>query len=192
MRASLLLTLALSFATTATALSPLSPLSPRNILKRGCSSGYKTCGDGCVLTSDTCCPDGSGGCPSSQYCSIDPEGIYGCCDNGENCVGPGGVHTEYDWDVSTSTRYTSPDYTTESPTPTQTDESSGGNDDGNDEEDQFTVSSAPTSPSAPESTSSTGDFTTVPPSTGDGAAARDGVAGSLQVVGAAVAVLLAL
>jgi len=87
-------------------------LRVREIVKVPCSEyGEKTCGDGCIPLSSTCCPDGSGGCPSSTYCDLATNGKYGCCPNGENCQGPANP-TTYDYTYTT----TSTSYHTESST----------------------------------------------------------------------------
>lgn len=74
-------------------------------LRQSCSSGYKVCGTGCILNSYTCCPDQAGGCPSNEYCVLGTNGQYGCCPDGETCVGDGGVETSTL--LSTATRTTS-------------------------------------------------------------------------------------
>ncbi|KAF9880200.1 GPI anchored serine-threonine rich protein [Colletotrichum karsti] len=57
--------------------------------------GRKNCGDGCILISYTCCPDGAGGCPTaSTYCQVGSNGQYGCCARGKTCVGDGGTKTD--------------------------------------------------------------------------------------------------
>jgi hypothetical protein len=58
-----------------------------------CQIGEKVCGTGCISIADTCCPDGSGGCPLSQYCELGSNNQYGCCPIGEVCSGNGGVKT---------------------------------------------------------------------------------------------------
>lgn len=68
-----------------------------------CLSSQKECGTGCIPLSYTCCSDGLGGCPPSQYCVSN-----GCCPRGKICSGGGGLSIDY----STST--TTYDYETTS------------------------------------------------------------------------------
>lgn len=73
------------------------PLFARQTTSLPCSQqpGLKPCGSDvvCIAESWTCCPDGSGGCPPTKYCSLGDNGKYGCCLNGETCAGPGGATT---------------------------------------------------------------------------------------------------
>jgi hypothetical protein len=59
--------------------------------RQSCQLGEKVCGTGCISAIDTCCPDGSGGCPVSQYCELGSNNQYGCCPIGDTCSGNGGV-----------------------------------------------------------------------------------------------------
>ncbi|KHN99748.1 uncharacterized protein MAM_02601 [Metarhizium album ARSEF 1941] len=68
-----------------------SGLSARDSAAVACSDvGRKTCGAVCIEPSDTCCPDGSGGCPAGSVCWLGDNDRYGCCVAGETCEGPGG------------------------------------------------------------------------------------------------------
>ncbi|KAL4968321.1 uncharacterized protein BDV14DRAFT_152790 [Aspergillus stella-maris] len=50
-----------------------------------CASDQKRCGNACVNEDFDCCPsDVSGGCPSDETCMED-NGVWGCCDDGDNC-----------------------------------------------------------------------------------------------------------
>jgi hypothetical protein len=70
------------------------PLLFRRQTQAQCSDiGQKTCGDFCIDLTDICCPDASGGCPITTYCTLGDNGQYGCCDIGKKCVGDGGVDT---------------------------------------------------------------------------------------------------
>ncbi|KAI5465368.1 hypothetical protein BGZ63DRAFT_399843 [Mariannaea sp. PMI_226] len=70
-------------------------LAEREIVKVPCNEeGQKDCGDGCIDLTWTCCPDGSGGCPSTEYCVLGSNGQYGCCPKGETCQGNGGATTD--------------------------------------------------------------------------------------------------
>lgn len=89
--------------TLAAGFSPLLPRQSFNGLY--CPPGYKACGDGCIHLDYICCPDLSGGCPSTTYCQLMSNGEYGCCSKGETCVGLGGA-------------FTLPLFQTELPTPT--------------------------------------------------------------------------
>lgn len=54
-----------------------------------CPSSYQICGDGCILSTSSCCSAAEGkSCPSGFYC--DGTGAdLGCCENGKKCSGPG-------------------------------------------------------------------------------------------------------
>lgn len=58
------------------------------------SEGYKTCGDGCILPSWTCCPREDGGCPSGSECFVGSNDKTGCCLYGDCSDLPGGVNTD--------------------------------------------------------------------------------------------------
>lgn len=74
--------------------SQSTPLLFRRQTQAQCSDiGQKTCGDFCIDLTDICCPDASGGCPITTYCTLGDNGQYGCCDIGKTCVGDGGVDT---------------------------------------------------------------------------------------------------
>ena len=74
--------------------SQSTPLLFRRQTQAQCSDiGQKTCGDFCIDLTDICCPDASGGCPITTYCTLGDNGQYGCCDIGKKCVGDGGVDT---------------------------------------------------------------------------------------------------
>ena len=83
-----LLSLVANAATLATTTSPI--LFDRSLNTIPCSDhGMKDCGSGCIETSWTCCPDYTGGCSPSEYCSLGDNGEYGCCPRGETCDGFG-------------------------------------------------------------------------------------------------------
>jgi len=90
---------------------PTIAFQPRHQLKRSleprqsCLSGSKVCGDYCILSSYTCCPDRQGGCRASQYCSLGDNGEYGCCDDGEVCTGDGGVTMIGTYEVTSTSTY---------------------------------------------------------------------------------------
>lgn len=80
------------------AVPALANLAPAGLLKRQSDcvgAGYKTCGDGCIPITWTCCPKEDGGCPASSYCDIGDNGETACCLNGFQCTGDGGVSTDY-------------------------------------------------------------------------------------------------
>ncbi|KAK5989849.1 hypothetical protein PT974_08111 [Cladobotryum mycophilum] len=86
-------------------------LVDRDVVPVSCSEqGLKTCGAGCIGLTDTCCPDGSGGCPVGKYCILGNNNKYGCCPNGQVCEGAGGaftsrnVLTETNTEVETNTQ----------------------------------------------------------------------------------------
>ena len=84
--------LLLPLLTVAVIGSHSTPLLFRRQTQGQCSDiGQKSCGDFCIDSTDTCCPDQSGGCPLATYCTLGDNGEYGCCDVGETCVGDGGV-----------------------------------------------------------------------------------------------------
>jgi hypothetical protein len=86
--------LLLSVLTVAVIGSHSTPLLFRRQTQAQCSDiGQKTCGDFCIDLTDICCPDASGGCPITTYCTLGDNGQYGCCDIGKKCVGDGGVDT---------------------------------------------------------------------------------------------------
>src|SRR5277367_2873378 len=64
---------------------------PHGLLARqGCSTGEVPCGDGCISSDESCCPDG-GFCPAGYFCW--PTGGF-CCKPGEvvcgiGCMPPG-------------------------------------------------------------------------------------------------------
>jgi hypothetical protein len=65
----------------------------REMARGICESGELVCGTGCIATTDTCCPDGSGSCPASKYCELGANNQYGCCPIGKVCYGNGGVNS---------------------------------------------------------------------------------------------------
>ena len=86
----LLLTLSLA---TGSALASL-PLGLRPRQQGSCAQEEMAdCGAGCVPLTYTCCPDGSGGCPTTAVCVLADNGEYGCCPLDEECSGPGGATT---------------------------------------------------------------------------------------------------
>lgn len=96
--------------------SGFSPLLPRqSIVEVPCSSqpGKVDCGTGCIDSSWTCCPDGSGGCPPTDNCELASNAKYACCPKGEFCVGNGGVYTSHNFGIMT-------EFQTEIPTATGT------------------------------------------------------------------------
>ncbi|KAL4948580.1 hypothetical protein BDW69DRAFT_203467 [Aspergillus filifer] len=59
--------------------------TPQDNNNEVCSSDQKRCGNACVNEDFDCCPqDVSGGCPSDETCMED-NGVWGCCDDGDNC-----------------------------------------------------------------------------------------------------------
>ncbi|KAK2684158.1 hypothetical protein RAB80_002104 [Fusarium oxysporum f. sp. vasinfectum] len=69
-------------------------LAPRQLAALSCADeGLKTCGDGCIDPSWTCCPGSKGGCSPEEYCTVGSNSELGCCPHGEVCEGPGGVST---------------------------------------------------------------------------------------------------
>ncbi|KAL4797895.1 hypothetical protein BDV19DRAFT_358202 [Aspergillus venezuelensis] len=59
--------------------------SPQDNDNEVCASDQKRCGNACVNEDFDCCPqDVSGGCPSDETCMED-NGVWGCCDDGDNC-----------------------------------------------------------------------------------------------------------
>ncbi|KAH6898257.1 hypothetical protein B0T10DRAFT_601251 [Thelonectria olida] len=69
-------------------------LAERTVYQVPCADqGKKDCGSGCIDASWTCCPDGAGGCPADESCSMGTNGEYGCCPDGETCAGEGGAIT---------------------------------------------------------------------------------------------------
>jgi hypothetical protein len=74
--------------------SGFSPLLPRQSINGlYCPPGDKFCGNGCIRLDEICCPDRSGGCPSTTNCQLMSNGKYGCCSKRENCFGRGGAFT---------------------------------------------------------------------------------------------------
>lgn len=55
-----------------------------------CASGDKVCGEFCIPTTYTCCPDLEGGCAANTECQKGDNGVYGCCPSGNTCTGDGG------------------------------------------------------------------------------------------------------
>ncbi|POR37010.1 GPI anchored serine-threonine rich protein [Tolypocladium paradoxum] len=79
-----------------------STLSTRDVVKIPCNElGEKTCGDGCIPLSYTCCPDQAGGCPATAQCQLAENDKYGCCPLGKTCGGPGGASTDINTRTST-------------------------------------------------------------------------------------------
>ncbi|KAK0701142.1 hypothetical protein B0T21DRAFT_300784, partial [Apiosordaria backusii] len=75
----------------------------------------QTCGDGCVPVDYTCCPTQEGACAPGFECQLGDNDEYGCCPEGEECVGDGGaITTSFSAPLPTST---APAYE-EEPTPT--------------------------------------------------------------------------
>ena len=72
-------------------------LFARELVPVPCSDqGLQACGNAynCIPFSETCCPDGSGGCPSGTYCDLAQNGLYRCCPDGETtCNGAGDAIT---------------------------------------------------------------------------------------------------
>jgi hypothetical protein len=65
-----------------------------------CASGDKVCGEVCIPSTYTCCPDLEGGCAANTVCQKGGNGVYGCCPSGNTCTGDGGA--EYLDDASSS------------------------------------------------------------------------------------------
>lgn len=79
---------------SASAVSPARLFARQDVETIPCEeSGQQTCGGGCIDLGWTCCPDLAGGCPPTAYCSLGDDGEYGCCPQGETCVGEGGANT---------------------------------------------------------------------------------------------------
>ena len=55
-----------------------------------CASGDKVCGEFCIPSTYTCCPDLEGGCAANTECQKGDNGVYGCCASGNTCTGDGG------------------------------------------------------------------------------------------------------
>ncbi|KAK0672112.1 hypothetical protein QBC41DRAFT_314236 [Cercophora samala] len=53
----------------------------------------QTCGDGCVPVEYTCCPTEEGACAPGFDCQLGDNDEYGCCPEGQECVGNGGSIT---------------------------------------------------------------------------------------------------
>lgn len=86
-------------------LATLQPLSKRQS-QIPCEDLFlESCGNVCIDLTDTCCPDGSGGCPLGSNCEIGDNGEYGCCPIGENCVGDGGARTDFEFGTITQSFY---------------------------------------------------------------------------------------
>lgn len=65
------------------------------------SSGFDTCGIGCLPTGYICCGSDGGTCPADTRCESD-----GCCPIGETCTGPGGTQTLFCTSSSAAAAYT--------------------------------------------------------------------------------------
>lgn len=105
----------LATAATSVLASLTLPLNKRQDTVPCGELGMKTCGNVCIDLTDTCCPDGSGGCTLGDYCVLGDNGEYGCCPVGEVCVGDGGART--DFGIVTSTQMLPPpEEPTEEPT----------------------------------------------------------------------------
>lgn len=108
-----------------------SNLLQRDLVEVPCSEqGRKDCGTGCILLTDTCCPDQRGGCHVGTNCWMGDNGQYACCPIGKTCSGPGGVIT-YPGGINTvtisnqpPTTTAQPPVTTEEPAPTTTEQPS--------------------------------------------------------------------
>ncbi|RVX75454.1 hypothetical protein B0A52_00807 [Exophiala mesophila] len=66
-------------------------LLPRQSSGNGtiCADSDKACGDFCIPSSYTCCPDLEGGCASTDVCQKGDNDVYGCCPKGRTCTGDG-------------------------------------------------------------------------------------------------------
>jgi hypothetical protein len=53
--------------------------------KAACAAGYTTCGQGCILSSSTCCPGGAISCPAGSTCTSDNTCAVGCKAGHEVC-----------------------------------------------------------------------------------------------------------
>lgn len=89
----LLILSAIVSTTFASGFPPLLPRQMDGFVPCSQQPGQKACGSAvlCIPESYICCPDGSRGCPPTEYCSLGDNGQYGCCPNGHVCSGPGGV-----------------------------------------------------------------------------------------------------
>lgn len=56
-----------------------------------CESGDVLCGETCIPSTYTCCPDKLGGCNADEQCQMGDNDEYGCCPEGEICSGDGGA-----------------------------------------------------------------------------------------------------
>ncbi|KAK4172261.1 hypothetical protein QBC36DRAFT_304616 [Triangularia setosa] len=64
----------------------------------------QTCGDGCVPLDYTCCPTEEGACAPGYNCQLGGNDEYGCCPQGQVCVGNGGaITTTFPAQLPTST-----------------------------------------------------------------------------------------
>lgn len=98
-------TILLLVASSPLTLATLQPLSKRQT-QIPCEDLFlESCGEVCIDLTDTCCPDGSGGCPLGSNCEVGDNGEYGCCPIGENCVGDGGARTNYEFGTVTESFY---------------------------------------------------------------------------------------
>lgn len=56
-----------------------------------CATGDAVCGEFCIPSTYTCCPDLEGGCAANTECQKGGNGVYGCCPSGNTCTGDGGA-----------------------------------------------------------------------------------------------------
>lgn len=85
-----------------------------------CETNQKVCGEFCIPSDYTCCPDLEGGCPAKSVCQAGDNGEYGCCPTGELCGGDGGSAflNETSTNSSSSTSTTATDNSDSSTTAT--------------------------------------------------------------------------
>ncbi|KAK5064482.1 hypothetical protein LTR84_000315 [Exophiala bonariae] len=67
-----------------------------------CASGDAVCGEFCIPSTYTCCPDLEGGCAANTECQKGGNGVYGCCPTGNTCTGDGGAEFLDDGSSSSS------------------------------------------------------------------------------------------
>lgn len=72
-----------------------------------CASGDSVCGEFCIPSTYTCCPDLEGGCAANTECQKGDNGVYGCCPSGSTCTGDGGAEFIDDSSASSSSTATS-------------------------------------------------------------------------------------
>lgn len=71
-----------------------------------CSTGDAVCGEFCIPSTYTCCPDLEGGCAANTECQKGGNGVYGCCPSGNTCTGDGGAEFLDDGSLSSGSTAT--------------------------------------------------------------------------------------